>query len=202
MKTIYIATANKHKLHEFDVMLSARGYTVQGLDTLKEYKPPEETGKTFLENAQIKARALHDFLAHSARPTAHGAFILADDSGLMCDDLDGEPGVKSARLAGPNATDTDNNNKLVALFNDVTHWSRAAHYVCVLVLIKPDGSESHFTGTCDGHIVLVPKGNGGFGYDPHFYLQEFNKTMAEITLAQKNKISHRAKALEKLMEKL
>lgn len=202
MKTIYIATANEHKLHELRAMLVVRGFDVKGLDTLKGYVSPEETGDTFLANAQIKARALREFLIQAGRTQGlplQDVFILADDSGLMCDDLDGQPGVKSARFAGEHASDADNNKKLVEMFGEVTHWSRAARYVCVLVLIKPDGSEMSFEGVCDGLIVLVPKGNGGFGYDPYFYLGKLNKTMAEISLTEKNKISHRAKALEKLL---
>ncbi len=213
ISVIYVASGNKHKVKELAVMLAPKGFAVRGLESCVGFVAPEETGSTFLENARLKARALRDFLVnhgegkggHSAKKDGHGMpcpYVIADDSGLVCDDLSGEPGVLSARYAGPNATDAENNQKLVEMFNTVTHWSRTARYVCVLYLIKSDGTETHFEGVCEGVITLVPKGVGGFGYDPHFYLEELNKTMAELTLAEKNKISHRAKALNLLIKSL
>lgn len=208
LKTIYIASGNKHKIKELAVMLAPKGFAVRGLEGCVGFVAPEETGSTFLENAKIKARALRDFLVKQGGgniKSGHGMpcpYVIADDSGLVCDDLNGEPGVLSARYAGPNATDAENNQKLVEMFNTVTHWSRTARYVCVLCLIKPDGTETHFEGVCEGVITLVPQGAGGFGYDPHFYLENLNKTMAELTLSEKNKISHRAKALGLLLKSL
>lgn len=201
-KTLYIASTNKHKIQELGQMLSGEDFEVRGLEKFQNYISPEETGKTFLENARIKAQALRNFLKSSTsdqRLATGDHFILADDSGLICDDLGGQPGVESARFAGPNATDAENNQKLVESFSEITHWSRSARYVCALVLLKPDGSEIDIEEKCEGRIVLVPAGTLGFGYDPYFYVEEFNKTMAELSPQEKNKISHRGKALRRLL---
>lgn len=197
---IYIATKNWHKLKEIRQILSGLGFTVTGLDDVvfKGYDSPEEVGLTFKENAVIKAQALSEFIKEKGL----SGYVLADDSGLECEDLNGEPGVLSARYAGPDATDDDNNKKLIATFEQMSHQTRAAQYVCSMVLIDPHGKMSHIEDYCTGHIVMVPKGQNGFGYDPYFYLEEYDKTMAEISAEEKNKISHRGKALRQLVQEL
>ncbi|MBF0104743.1 MAG: non-canonical purine NTP pyrophosphatase, partial [Deltaproteobacteria bacterium] len=156
---------------------------------------------TFIENARIKAVSLKNYLLNK-QPSGVAmdeTYIVADDSGLECEDLDGQPGVQSARFAGEHATDAENNAKLVSMFAVTTHLTRAAQYVCALVLLFPDGSSKEIIETCQGFITLSPQGDGGFGYDPHFYLDRYNKTMAELPLDEKNKISHRGKAIRKLV---
>jgi len=157
-----------------------------------------------MENARIKALALSDYLKKSSdrQLATSDYFILADDSGLECEDLGGLPGVQSARFAGENATDDQNNQKLIHLFQQQTHLSRAIQYVCAMILILPDGKEIEIEETCQGHIVFVPKGKNGFGYDPYFYLESYDKTMAELSPDEKNKISHRGKALRLLVKEL
>ncbi|MCP5463940.1 MAG: RdgB/HAM1 family non-canonical purine NTP pyrophosphatase [Deltaproteobacteria bacterium] len=197
---LVVATGNAHKLSEIRAVLEAKGITVEGLTAYSGFESPEETGETFLENARIKAEAFHHHLkTHHANEFANTA-VLADDSGLECEDLDGRPGVRSSRFAHDNATDAENNAHLMQELQKETHLSRAARFVCAMILILPDGSEHQITGTCEGHIVMTPKGKNGFGYDPHFYLEELDKTMAELSPEEKNKISHRAKALEGLRE--
>lgn len=203
MKTIYVASKNKHKIREMGQILAGLDFDVKGLDEFSDYVSPEETGLTFMENARIKAMALKEYLMeHGLQIERDKIYIIGEDSGLECEDLNGLPGVKSSRFAGEDATDEDNNKKLVEMFNTVTHLSRAAQYVCAMTLILPDKTTEEFEETCPGHIVLVPQGSHGFGYDPHFYLEEYSKTMAEVTPDEKNKISHRGKALRRLVEKL
>ena len=200
---IIIASKNKHKVREMASMLEGQNIGVKCLDEFPEYQSPNETGLTFVENAAIKARALKGFLEKFGMfSSTEQIFVLADDSGLCCADLDGKPGVESARFAGPTASDRDNNQKLIETFKNHSHLSRGAHYTCAMVLITPQGKELTIEEYCPGLIVLVPKGNNGFGYDPYFFLKEYNQTMAEIAPAEKNRISHRGKALRKLLENL
>lgn len=199
MKTVYVASTSKHKISELRQMLAPQGYDVSDLTEFADYIPPEEAGTTFLENARIKARALCDFLnkhfaLHKPRLT-----ILADDSGLECDDLDGAPGVYSARYSGANASDTENNSKLISEIGKLQHPTHTARYVCALIFLTPDGAEKSIVETCEGQITFDPKGKNGFGYDPHFYLPELGKTMAELSPEEKNRISHRGKALKRLL---
>lgn len=196
MKTIYVATKNDHKLKEITEILDSESFDVLGVGDFPDYESPDETGSSFIENAQIKARALKDFLKAKGK---HDFYVLADDSGLECEDLDGAPGIHSARFAGPDATDEQNNQKLLQEFQNVTHHSRAAQYACAIVLIDPNGEESEILENCTGRIVMTPKGKNGFGYDPYFFLEELDKTMAELTSEEKNKISHRGKALRRLV---
>lgn len=194
-KIIYIATGNDHKLGEFHEMLKDISVKIQGLSDLRDYRPPDETGGTFGENSRLKAKSLFEYLTQKR---ISFDFVLADDSGLLCDDLEGDPGIHSARYAGPDSTASENNAKLIAELQKVTHVTRAARFSCVLTLIAKDGTEIQFEGTCGGLITLDPKGAHGFGYDPLFYLPEFNKTMAELAPAIKNKISHRGRAFQQL----
>lgn len=192
-RVLYLATANRHKTREISEMLRGNTFEVRDLTDCAGYVAPEETGTTFLDNARIKATALRKFLG------SRTAFVLADDSGLECDALSGAPGVHSARFAGDHASDAENNAKLVASLRDVTGTLRTARYVCALVLIAPDGSETAVIGTCEGRMIPDPRGENGFGYDPYFYLDEFGKTMAELPPEEKNRISHRGQALSKLL---
>lgn len=200
MNTMIVATRNQHKVREIGQIVSEFGFQATGLEKFADYVLPEETGQTFLENARIKAYALKKYLFERFSGTERqNMFILADDSGLECDDLGGAPGISSARFAGPNAGDEENNAKLIESLKQVTHLSRGARYVCSMILICPDGCEEHITATCGGHIVMMPQGRNGFGYDPYFYLEDFNKTMAELSAEEKNGISHRGKALRSLL---
>ncbi len=198
MKKLFIATRNAHKLREMKQILAGADFDVRGLDGLKGYVEPEETGATFIENARIKARALKSFVEEKGR--LHGiapteTFVIADDSGLECSDLWGLPGVKSARFAGAGHSTQDNNAKLVQMFRSLTNPTYAARYVCAMVLMRPDGTAQEIVKTCEGQITLKPRGANGFGYDPYFYLPQYGCTMAELSPEEKNKISHRGKAL-------
>jgi XTP/dITP diphosphohydrolase len=199
MKQLIIASTNKHKTSELSQMLASHGYEVFGVDKFPTYKAPKETGKTFLENARLKAQALKKYLQQVMKPK-NGRLILADDSGLACDDLNGAPGIFSARYARGDASDASNNRKLIKELQKITKPKLTAHYVCALVLIDDAGKEWDITETCEGQIVMTPQGSGGFGYDPHFFVPEFGKTMAELDAETKNQISHRGKALKKLVE--
>lgn len=190
--TIVLATHNAGKIREFKGALEPLGYDVVSVhDVISSIQEPEETGTTFAENARIKALYYMK---------ATGMPCLADDSGIVVDALDGRPGVYSARYAGPECDDEKNNQKLIEELSIVAPEKRTAHYACDLVLVFPDGREYEAQGTCEGLIRDFYAGDGGFGYDPLFYLPQFKKTMAEITLEEKNAISHRGKALKKLVE--
>ena len=188
---IVLATGNKGKIREFSGLLEGVFGRIISLNDLES--PPEvvEDGATFRENALKKARAI---AAYSGKPA------LADDSGLAVDALGGSPGVYSARYAGEGATDRDNIAKLLTELGGVEN--RSASFVCVLALVYPDGKEITAEGTCEGVILTEPRGEGGFGYDPVFFLPEYGKTMAEIPPELKNKISHRARAAESLIKLL
>ena len=188
MKLI-VATKNKGKLAEIKAILS--GHTVLGQEEAGVEVAVEETGTTFAENALIKARAI--------AALTDGA-VLADDSGLEVDALDGAPGIYSARYAGEDATDADRMQKLLAELDGVPDIQRTARFVCVMALVLPDGSEHTFRGTCEGRIAHAPRGENGFGYDPVFELPERGRTLAEIGETEKNQISHRSRALAQVEE--
>ncbi len=188
-QSIVLATSNSGKIRELKELLG-NDWLVQGLPEIGFHDKIEETGTTFEENARIKARAVHQKM---------GGYVLADDSGLACTDLGGAPGVYSARFGGPNATDDDNNQELLARMREIHDPCRTARYVCCLVWINPDGSELVVEESCEGLITFAPSGTGGFGYDPYFYLPDYRLTMAELPLVEKNKISRRGKALKSLL---
>lgn len=185
---VLLATRNAHKVHEIAGALAALGWTVAGLDTvdgLPEELP--ETGDTFEANALQKAR----FVA-----AATGLAALADDSGLEVAALGWGPGVYSRRFS-PEATDQANNALLLRRLAGVD--DRAARYRCALALVLPDGREGVVDGACPGRIGQLPRGQNGFGYDPLFWPDDApGRTMAELTLAEKNQISHRGRALSRL----
>lgn len=186
-----IATENSHKLREFRSILKG----VPALDLLSlrdfpDYVPPEETGKTFKENAILKAE-------HAAK--ALNLWVLADDSGLVVPALQGAPGIRSARFAGDKATDADNRKKLLEEMAHLEGEARHAFFVCNLALASPDGVQKVTEGVCEGSLLTEQKGGGGFGYDPLFVKHGYSKTFAELDEATKNRISHRRKALDKMV---
>lgn len=191
---IVLATHNAGKIREFKSVLQPLGYDVKAIhDICPDLPEPEETGTTFYENARIKA---------SYYMKATGLPCLADDSGIIADALGGQPGVYSARYAGPDCDDEKNNEKLVAELAKVAPEKRTAYYACVLVLLFPNGREIEAEGRCTGVIRDFYAGTNGFGYDPLFYVPEKQKTMAEMTMDEKNTISHRGKAIQQLIEAL
>ena len=189
--TLMIATRNPGKFREIAAFFADLPLNLKSLKDEPRIGVIEEDGRTFVENALKKARVVWKVT---------GGFVLADDSGLVCDDLSGRPGVGSARFAGPKATDDENNRQLIEELNGVHDPSRTARYICALVLVDPEGKETVVEETCEGIITLQPAGTGGFGYDPYFYVPSHRCTMAEIPLKVKNEISHRGKALKKMHE--
>ena len=178
---IIIATGNAGKVREFKRMLEPLGYAVFSQKEKGISVDVEETGSTFAENALIKARAVWE-QAHTA--------VIADDSGLCVDALDGRPGVYSARYAGEDATDADRNRKLLSELEGVEN--RSAHFTCAIAYISPEGQERVFEGICPGKIGFEPKGSDGFGYDPLFYWED--KTFGEMSAEEKDAVSHRGRA--------
>lgn len=190
MKVI-LASKNQHKLTELSAILSQLGFDIAleseyGLDI-----DVEETGTTFEENSYLKAEAVMK---------ASGLPVLADDSGLMVDALDGAPGVYSARY-GHKASDKERTAYLLENMKDVPEERRGAKFVCVITCLFPDGRKIVARGECPGVIARAPHGENGFGYDPVFYLPELGMTYAELPSEQKNAISHRARALQDFCRK-
>lgn len=190
VKKVFLATGNKKKIKEISAIFE--GFDVEILSIQDGVEIPEvvEDGDTFEANSAKKALEISKFLDMPA---------IADDSGLCVEALDGAPGVYSARYSGENATDATNNEKLVKELAGVE--DRRAKFVCVITLAKPSGEIHSFRGEIEGEIVDTPRGTDGFGYDPHFLVPEYAKTLAEIPEI-KNRISHRAKALELLKKEL
>lgn len=188
-KTIVIATRNKGKAKEFEALFNKKGYAVQTLLDYPEVSDIEETGITFQENALLKAETIAEQFE---------TLVLADDSGLKVKALHGQPGVYSARYAGEEKNDAKNNAKLLNELADVKDEDRTAVFHCSLALAMPGKNSLVVDGEVAGKIIGVPRGENGFGYDPLFYLEDMEKTMAELTEEEKNKISHRAVALENL----
>lgn len=192
-KAVVLATRNKGKIREFTAAFEELGFTVWTIDDIVDIVEPEETGSTFLENAEMKALYYAE---------ACGLPCVADDSGLEVDALGGAPGVLSARYAGDHGNDEANNQRLVEELAEVPAEERTARYQCALVWATPAGQVVSATGSCEGRIQLTPMGKGGFGYDPYFYIPKLKTTMANISMEQKQAISHRGKALRALVEQL
>ena len=194
MKKLVLASGNPGKLRELSALMQDFGYA---LEAQSEYEVPEaaETGTTFVENAIIKARNAAE---HTGLPA------LADDSGIEVDALKGAPGVYSARFAGSNATDAANNALLVDKLKDVPADARTARYRAVIVYMRHanDPSPIICEGSWEGLIQLDASGEGGFGYDPHFYLPAYNCTSANLSAEEKNRLSHRGQALQQLRLRL
>jgi len=195
--TLVMATRNPGKVRELRDLLDDLGVTLLSLADFPELPEIVEAGATFAENAAAKALEV-------ARGTGRPA--LADDSGLVVDALGGRPGVFSARYAqdvtAPRPpTDADNWQKLLQEMRDVPWEARGARFVCEIALARPDGRLFRVQGECAGRIAFAPRGNQGFGYDPVFWVPEYNATMAELGPAVKNRISHRARALAAFKER-
>ncbi|MGD8175837.1 RdgB/HAM1 family non-canonical purine NTP pyrophosphatase [Marinimicrobium sp. ARAG 43.8] len=194
MQTLVLASGNAGKLREFQQLLVDCGFNVQAQSDF-DVTSAEETGLTFVENAILKAR-------HASAATGYPA--LADDSGLAVDALDGRPGIYSARYAGPDASDADNNTKLLRELEGIPDAERGACYHCVLVLVRhaDDPTPLIAQGEWRGRIRTAPAGHGGFGYDPLFQVPERECSAAELSKQEKAAISHRALATERLMQQL
>lgn len=190
MNKIIIATRNKGKVKEFKAMLEAEGFSVLSLDDLEKEVPEiKETGSTFQANAQIKAETVASLCQ---------APVIADDSGLIVDALEGRPGVYSARYAGEYADDKQNYEKVLSELKSYDGKTRSARFVAVLALAIPEKKTIFFEGHCEGEIAEEAKGEFGFGYDPIFIPKGYDVTMAELSEETKNKISHRFHALVQL----
>ena len=185
MMNLVVATRNKGKLKEIEALLSGLVDVLECAADYPDFPETIEDGATFAENALKKAREAAQFTGHPA---------LADDSGLVVEALDGHPGVYSARFAGDNSDDAANNRKLLSEMEEI-HSGRTAAFVCVLAFVTPEGLEQVFTGRINGSILFQERGCGGFGYDPLFLVDGFEQTMAELTIEEKNQISHRGQAL-------
>jgi XTP/dITP diphosphohydrolase len=192
-KRLVVATANSGKLREFRSLLAGLPYELTSLAELG-LESPAETGASFLENATLKAR-------HAA--TLSGFAAVADDSGIEVDALGGAPGIHSARYAGHHADDLSNNAKLMSALKGVPYERRRARFRCALVLIEAaDAPPLEAEAAWEGFILDAPRGSGGFGYDPCFWLPELDRTAAELAPEEKNRLSHRGKALRALREAL
>ena len=192
-KKIIFATGNAGKMREIRAILSDLGLPVLSMKEAGVDLDIVEDGKTFAENAKIKAMAVWK---------QTGGIVLADDSGLAVDDIGGEPGVYSARYLGEDTSYEIKNQAIIDRLADAKEEERTARFVSAIAAVLPDGSELVTEGTVEGLIAHEPAGNGGFGYDPIFYLPEYGVTSAEIPIEKKNEISHRGKALEAMKIKL
>lgn len=188
-KEIFIATKNKGKISEFEAFFRQKGLTVKSLLDLTEDVDVVEDGKSFEENAIKKAETIGQLI---------GKPVLSDDSGLEVDALDGRPGIYSARYAGLQKSDEENNEKLLKEMSGIE--DRQARFVCSLAIYFPGGKIKTVRGTCEGFISQKTQGEFGFGYDPLFYLPQFEKSMAQLEKHEKNEISHRANALKELAD--
>ena len=186
---VFIATGNKKKIDEIKPLL--KDFEVLSIADGINIPEVEENSDTFEGNSQKKALEIAKFLNMVA---------IADDSGLMVDALEGEPGVYSARYAGENANDSDNNKKLIQNLKGI--GNRKAKFVSVISVAKPNGEVHSFRGEVEGLILDEARGNSGFGYDPYYYYVAYGKTFAELELSEKNAISHRARALSKMKKEI
>lgn len=194
MQQLVLATQNLHKVEELRELMADEDLQIWSLKDFPEIPEIIEDGRTFRDNALKKARQVCKALK---LPT------LADDSGLEVDLLGGAPGVYSARFAGPNATSLLNNQKLLELLKDHPDLNeRAARFISVIALVLPDGFEKVVFGSCAGYILPQLRGTSGFGYDPLFYLPEYQATFAELPLEIKNQISHRGRAFRQMVEEV
>jgi XTP/dITP diphosphohydrolase len=214
---LYLASSNPGKLDEFRALADWTRRAAQSATTgpSVESSPPEiefalvpgfaampefeENAPTFAENALGKALHYSQFWAEQAGNLPENTFVFADDSGLIVPELGGEPGVKSARYAGTNATSEQRNAKLLSAVDGKTGDERAAHFVCVIALVGGRGAEAIVSARADGTILDSPVGSGGFGYDPVFYFTELKKSFAELSREEKNQHSHRGKAFRQIL---
>ena len=186
---VVVASGNKGKIREIRNALKGFGLRIYALSDFQDVPEVEEDGNSFTENALKKARFYSKLF---------GKLTIADDSGLEVDSLKGMPGIYSARYAGERASGRENNQKLLREIQGVPISQRGARFKCIIAMTSPDGREAIAEGSCKGRIGFKEKGRKGFGYDPLFILPKYGKTMAELTLEEKNRVSHRGKALRKL----
>lgn len=191
--TLVLATRNSGKIQEIKAMIADLPFEVWSIQDFPGCPESEEPYDSYQENALDKAKVVGDFCQ---------TWVLADDSGLEIDALDGAPGVLSARYAGPRATYQDNCEKVLREMADVPIDRRQAQFYCCMVLYHPSGKRFQSLGTLPGLINTTAMGQKGFGYDPIFFLPEQNRTLAQLSLAEKNRISHRTKALQDMLEHL
>ncbi|WP_085166077.1 XTP/dITP diphosphatase [Gilliamella bombi] len=194
MQKIVLATNNQGKVNELQTLLANAGFDIIAQSQFN-IPDADETGLTFIENALLKAR-------HTAKLT--GLSVIADDSGLAVDALDGQPGIYSARYAGEHGNDKSNNQKLLKALQNIPKEKRTAYFYCALVFMRHENDPTPIIclGKWDGLILNEEQGDGGFGYDPLFYVPELGCTAAQLTKEQKSQISHRGQALKQLIEKI
>jgi XTP/dITP diphosphohydrolase len=191
IEKILIATRNLGKVYEIQELVKNLPVSFLSLSDVPAIPEVEEDGETFAENALKKARITS---------AATGLATLADDSGLCVDALNGRPGVLSARYAGGSATDAEKCAAILLEMKNVPHELRTGRFVCVMALVFPGGSEHLFEGICEGHITTAARGTSGFGYDPIFFYDEIGLTFAETDRKDKNRVSHRGRALQKVAD--
>lgn len=190
---IVFATGNEGKMREIRLILEELDMEIVSMKEAGADPEIEENGTTFGENAEIKAKAVW---------ACTGGIVLADDSGLVIDYLNGEPGIYSARYMGEDTPYTVKNQEIIKRLSEAAQSERTARFVSNIAAVLPDGRVLHTEAAVEGTIAYEPAGSGGFGYDPIFYLPEYGKTSAEIPIEEKNKISHRGKALEAMKQQL
>lgn len=199
MRRLIIASNNKKKIKELKSIVEQLGWDVKSLADENIDIEVEEDGLTFEENAEKKAREIYEFLLNRGE---NNFAVLADDSGLEVDYLNGAPGVYSARYAGEHGNDSKNNEKLLHELRNAKGEERKGRFVCAIALVNTDGKTNVVRGVAEGIILEELSGEGGFGYDPLFYYEPAKKTFAELDANEKNKISHRANAIKKIEEYL
>ena len=204
---LIIASNNQGKVLEIKEMTKELGFSVLSLKDAGILIDIEETGITFEENATLKAKAIFDAITAGAdgidpEITRNNSIVIADDSGLCVDALNGAPGVYSARYAGENATDAERYEKLLTEMINIPADNRTARFICVICLIYPNGEAVIVSGSCEGVIANMPVGERGFGYDPVFYMPQFEMTIAQMPPELKNSISHRGKAITLMLDEL
>jgi len=188
---LVLASTNVHKIREFRSILKPLSHLdLLSLNDFPTYVPPEETGTTFLENASLKA-------THAAKTLSR--WVLADDSGLVVPALGGAPGVFSARYAGQEATDHENRKKLLDAMRHLMDEDRTCYFECCIVIAAPTSLKKQACGTCEGTLLSEERGGGGFGYDPLFIKHGYSKSFAELPESTKNRISHRRRAIDKIL---
>lgn len=192
-RDLIVASGNQHKVDEVKAILSPLGFEIQSMKEAGVNIEIEEKGQSFEENALTKARAI---------AALTNKIVLADDSGLEVKALNNAPGIYSARYAGEHGNDRANNEKLLKELKNVPMEDRQARFCCAIAMVFPGGREIVVEGECKGRIGTEPMGHNGFGYDPLFVIPELGKTFAQLDQEEKNRISHRAKALEKLKKVL
>lgn len=200
MVEIVFATGNEGKMREIRAILGDMELEICSMKEAGLALDIEENGTTFEENARIKAQAVADALA--AKEKTRACAVMADDSGLEIDFLNGEPGVYSARYLGEETPFSEKSEDLLGRLKDVPEEERGARFVCAIAAVFPDGETVVTRGVIEGRIGYELRGDNGFGYDPIFYLPEYDRTAAELTDEEKNRVSHRSRALELMKEEL